>query len=350
MSTRVAILAASAERCAYLQDVLEAEGLSVVHVSGLSAASLLAMDRVSPNVLLVDLNGDLESEIELIDGLMEHSSLPVMFNDSSPEGSQANARWARRLAKKLLSMAETEAFQSAGEVAAADVLTVDAMASEQMPVSDQAARDQMGLAGSGKASQDVVLPEGAAENVWVLGASLGGPQAVREFLEAIDGDLPVAFVLVQHIGANHVQLLAEQLNRVSDFKVLPARLGHVLRHGEVLLAPADKHLQLTDDGYVSLTKTPADAVYLPSIDHVMQDLAARYGERAGAIVFSGMGNDGAEGCAAVARQGGIVWAQDVKSCVISSMPDQARKTGTVTYSANPPAIAQHLYDYYQEAD
>ena len=347
---RVAILAATAERCAYLQDVLETVGLSVVHSSGLNASSLQEIDRISPSVLLVDLNDEIDSEIELIDGLMEHASLPVMFNDSSPEGSQANYRWARRLAQKLLNMAETDALQSAAETHVMETPVAEVIGAGMASLSAHSATAKIDSADLHKAPRAVSLPADAAKNIWVLGASLGGPQAVREFLGAVDGNLPVAFVLVQHIGANHVQLLSEQLNRVSAFKVLPAKLGHVLRHGEVVVAPADKHLQLTEDGYVSLTKTPADAIYLPSIDHVMHDLAARCGERIGAIVFSGMGDDGAEGCAAVARHGGIVWAQDVKSCVISSMPDQARKTGTVTYSANPPAIAQHLYDYYRDAD
>lgn len=330
-SARVAVLASCAERSAHLQAVLETVGLCVVHRGGLDAASLQTMEQATPNVLLVDLDSDSDAEIELIDGLLEHSALPMMFNDSGSEGSLSNYRWARRLAQKLVIMAEaSDVLSDAVPSMPVAMLPVDVLPDDAAPVTPPAA--------------------GAATNIWVLGASLGGPQAVREFLTAVDGELPVAFVLVQHIGANHVQLLAEQLNRVSAFKVLPAKPGHVLKHGEVILAPADKHLQLTADGYVALTTTPADAVYSPSIDHVMSDLAGCYGARIGAIIFSGMGDDGAEGCIQVARSGGIVWAQDVKSCVISSMPDQVRKTGTVTYSANPPAIAAHLYDYYREAE
>ena len=69
---------------------------------------------------------------------------------------------------------------------------------------------------------------------------------------------------------------------------------------------------------------------------------------AGAIVFSGMGDDGATGCRSMAEYGGIVWAQDVDSCVISSMPDQARKTNNVTFSANPQKLADELYAYYND--
>jgi len=324
---RVAILAASAAYAGRLRALLNTAGLRVVHSGGLDAASLQAVEGLAADVLLVDLSEEIESEIELIDGLLEHSTLPIMFNDSSPGGGRANSQWAQRLALKLLDMVRT-ATPPAQD-----------MAGEPAPFVD-----------NGAPQRKVSRPAGAAQNVWVLGASLGGPQAVRDFLATLDADLPVAFVLAQHIGVNHVQLLAEQLDRASAFRVLPAKLGHVLRHGEVILAPADRHVQLTEDGYVALTPTPASAVYSPSIDHVMVAVAERYGDRVGAIIFSGMGDDGAAGCLAVARHGGIVWAQDVKSCVISSMPDHARKTHTVTYSASPVDIARHLHDYFRDSE
>lgn len=320
---RVAILAASTEHAGHLRTLLKTAGLQVVHSGGLDAASLQAVEGLGADVLLVDLSEEIESEITIIDGLLEHSTLPIMFNDSSPSGGRANGQWARRLALKLIDMVRTSRPAN------------DAGATAASTATDAAPRE-------------VSRPAGAAKNVWVLGASLGGPQAVRDFLATVDADLPVAFILAQHIGVNHVKLLAEQLDRVSTFRVLPAKSGHILRHGEVVLAPADRHLQLTEDGYVALTAMPADAVYAPSIDHVMTAVAERYGNRMGAIIFSGMGDDGATGCLAVARQGGIVWAQDVKSCVISSMPDQARKTHTVTYSASPADIARHMHDYFRD--
>jgi chemosensory pili system protein ChpB (putative protein-glutamate methylesterase) len=79
----------------------------------------------------------------------------------------------------------------------------------------------------------------------------------------------------------------------------------------------------------------------------MTEVARRFGAKAGTIIFSGMGDDGARGCEAIAESGGVVWAQDIASCVVSSMPDQARKTGKVSYSANPEQLAKQLYEFYQ---
>jgi chemosensory pili system protein ChpB (putative protein-glutamate methylesterase) len=78
----------------------------------------------------------------------------------------------------------------------------------------------------------------------------------------------------------------------------------------------------------------------------MAVVAKTFGEKAGTIVFSGMGDDGAHGVEAIAEHHGIVWAQDIASCVVSSMPDHARKTGKVSFSASPEKLAEQLYTHY----
>jgi chemosensory pili system protein ChpB (putative protein-glutamate methylesterase) len=186
-----------------------------------------------------------------------------------------------------------------------------------------------------------------AERVWVLGASIGGPQAVKEFLAALPARLPVAFVLAQHISANFVDLLAEQLNRATRFKVLCPREGHEVRNQEVLVAPVDQRLMINRKRRVELHPPRRNAIYSPSIDTLMADVADSFGDAAGAIIFSGMGNDGVAGCHAIADQGGLVWAQDPESCVISTMPDNARKTGAVSLSGSPARLAERLVSYLQ---
>jgi len=329
--TKVAVLASSEKNGQRLQTLLEGAGLSVViGEAGVGLQSQL--EAAAVDVLLIDLGDEVEAEIELIDTLLETTALPIMFNDSSLKGGHADALWAKKLARKLAAMA-----RAAHAPAAPPVAMMEAVAEVQAEVEKSEVK---------KTGKVVPLPESAAENIWVLGASLGGPQAVRQFLGAIEADLPVAFILAQHIGANHISLLAEQLDRVTKFKVLPGVNGHIVRHHEVILVPADKLLSVTEDGYIALAPAPPKMIYSPSIDSVMTAIAERYGKKAGTIVFSGMGDDGAKGVVDIAKHGGVVWAQDVESCVISSMPDQARKTACVTFSANPQTLARRLYEYY----
>lgn len=351
-ATRVAILAASEKIQQRLSSLLTDAGLNVVAQELPGDGFLAQLENASPDVLLVDLSEESGSETDIIDTLLDYDALPIFFNDSSPAGDGANVRWAKKIARKLsdivtqhdpvvesaskpeitpgpLLVDAAVTIKDAADVITPDIETViDTLATLDMPPAEK--------------------PEGAAVNIWVLGASLGGPQAVRQFLATVEENLPVAFILAQHIGANHIALLAEQLNRVTSFVVLAGQTGHLLRHKEVILTPADRDIEITEDGYLSLKPAMDNAIYSPSIDNVMSAVASRYGDMAGTIVFSGMGDDGARGCETMAQHGGIVWAQDVDSCVISSMPDQARKTGTVTFSANPQALAERLHQYYRD--
>ncbi|MBL1276310.1 MAG: chemotaxis protein CheB [Ectothiorhodospiraceae bacterium] len=378
LSTRVAILAGTKKTQLLLSTLLEGAGLNVVARDLPSDNFLSLLDSVCADVLLVDFSETNDNETDVIDTLLDYDKLPILFNDSSPAGGGANAQWAKKLARKLADMASIHRLPDPNNQPAIHTkpLTPSTPVVEAEPCEENntkpyiekrsaAPAQYLEISEESYAITDnyavqpetvnkisvpttVEKPEGAAVNFWVLGASLGGPQAVRQFLAAIKEDLPVAFILAQHIGANHISLLAEQLDRVTPFKVLPGRSGYLLRHHEVVLAPADKNISITEDGYLSLTAAPKSAIYSPSVNNAMTAVAKRYGEMAGTIVFSGMGDDGARGCKDIAAHGGVVWAQDVESCVISSMPDQARKTNTVTYSANPRVLAEHLYRYYSE--
>lgn len=190
-----------------------------------------------------------------------------------------------------------------------------------------------------------------ALRVWVLGASIGGPQAVKNFLNAIPVELPIAFVLAQHIGTGFATLLAQQLDTTAAFEVLPAQRGHKLRHHQVVLAPVEENLVIGANGQLELIPfTQDDRLYRPSIDAIMTNVAQSFGRYAGAIIFSGMGNDGLRGAQSIVEHGGVVWAQDAESCLISSMPDHARKAGLVSFSGTSEALAKRLVEQLSHVD
>lgn len=366
--TKVAILAASADHCQQLQTMLEKFGLQVVAIEAEGDKFLEQIKNTSAEVLFIDIGDSEDQDDDIIGEITEHTELPILFNDSGPEGVNLAASsdvWAQKLAQKLVKMAKgseavvvekppedlphpmvKEQVVALKKKIAAQIGAANAESALELGTTDTGGFDdefnfELNIDQPGDSSE-----EPSELNVWVLGASLGGPQAVRQFLSTLSPDLPIAFILAQHIGANHINLLAEQLNRVTPFTVLPGKSGHRLRHKEVILTPADKQISFTEDGYIALQPSPPAAVYSPSIDLVMTEVAEKFGNKAGTIIFSGMGDDGAKGCEAIAEHGGVVWAQDIASCVVSSMPDQARKTGKVSYSANPEELAKHLYEFY----
>lgn len=180
---------------------------------------------------------------------------------------------------------------------------------------------------------------GSVEHVVVLGASIGGPDAVREFLGGIQPNGRSVFVLAQHMGADFVELMAQQLQRATRMHVTMPNSGQMAKANDVLIVPVSERLLLESSGEIRLVAPDQASPYSPSIDQVLYDIADRFGERAMAIVFSGMAHDAIEGTKYLASKGGRVWVQDPATCVVSSMIDGAVEAGIVSFIGSPVDLA-----------
>lgn len=176
----------------------------------------------------------------------------------------------------------------------------------------------------------------------MLGASIGGPEAVRSFLAGMKPGIGAGFVLAQHMGAEFIELMAAQLDKSSPVRVRVPIEGERFRHGQVIVVPVGKRLTVTPAGEVAMGAPTADSPYSPSIDRVLMDMADRFGSRCTAIVFSGMASDAVEGCKYLHARGGHIWVQDPNTCVISSMIDGAQAAGIVSFVGSPEALAQKV--------
>jgi len=99
-------------------------------------------------------------------------------------------------------------------------------------------------------------------------------------------------------------------------------------------------------GAVELKKSTELTNYTPSINTTINDVSARY-KNAGAIIFSGMCDDGVLGCETLFAKGGQVWIQDPDSCVISAMPESVKKKVVVNFSGTPEILAEKLVSLYK---
>ncbi|HUD42480.1 MAG TPA: chemotaxis protein CheB [Dokdonella sp.] len=182
----------------------------------------------------------------------------------------------------------------------------------------------------------------AVDRVVVLCASIGGPEAIREVIGAIPKRYPALFVLVQHMGEEFIDLLAQQLARATALTVRVPSHGERVAAGDLLIAPPNRELRIQRDGTVLIQPQNPPAPHQPSIDRILESVAATFGADVLAIVFSGMSDDGAAGCRQVAEAGGQVWVQDPATCVVSEMVENALATGVVGFQGSPTSLAEHL--------
>ncbi len=190
-----------------------------------------------------------------------------------------------------------------------------------------------------KLSADVILAKPGSkamlqttETVVVVGASTGGTEALRIFVEMLPADFP-GVVIVQHMPEHFTTSFAERLNTLSKMTVKEAADGDTVVPGRVLLAPGNKHLLLQRSGaryYVKVKDGPLVSRHRPSVDVLFRSAARYAGKNAIGVIMTGMGDDGAKGMLEMKEAGAATIAQDEKSCIVFGMPKVAIELGGVS--------------------
>ncbi|WP_280524728.1 chemotaxis protein CheB [Sphingomonas japonica] len=172
-----------------------------------------------------------------------------------------------------------------------------------------------------------------------IGASTGGIHALSQVLRPLTATFQAPIVITQHLPVTFSAYFAAQVALLAGRPCDVAEDRMRLQPGRVVVAPGDAHLvltRMTDGVAVRLSRQPAASRCMPSVDPMLQSLAALYGDRALGIMLSGMGRDGAQGAADLVSAGGTIVAQDRASSVVWGMPGAVAHLASAVLS--PDAI------------
>lgn len=301
----VGILVDSTLKQQYLGNLVVQAGHSIGYVYLLTLHSELPSLSQDVDAWVVDINEPDDASnprnqalISLLDDLLEQTQLPVIVNDGHElkQGSPEHNDWVRRTLQRL----------------------------ERL-------------------NGDINLQaRGSASEVWVLGASTGGPAAVKDFIASLPANLNVAFIYAQHIDKGQAEALAKMMSSVGHYPAFVAQQGSALSNNTVTIITADRSINIYDNGTLMMSKSPWMGSYAPSINQISANVARVYRQQSGLIIFSGMGDDGATGGRLIKQQGGLVWAQSPEQSTIASMPREVIATGAVSFTGAPHELALAL--------
>jgi two-component system chemotaxis response regulator CheB len=165
------------------------------------------------------------------------------------------------------------------------------------------------------------------EKIIAVGASTGGTEAIKVFLQSLPADSP-GIVIVQHMPEVFTRQFAQRLNDLCYISVKEAENRDTVIRGQALISPGNKHLLLKRSGaryYVEVTDGPLVTRHRPSVDVLFRSVARYAGKNAIGVILTGMGNDGAQGMLEMKTAGAYTIAQDEKTCVVFGMPKEAIK-------------------------
>ena len=182
------------------------------------------------------------------------------------------------------------------------------------------------------------------DKVVVVGASTGGTEALKTFLEAMPLDAP-GIVIVQHMPEHFTAAFARRLDSICRISVKEAENDDTVVRGRALIAPGNRHTLLKRSGaryYVEVRDGPLVCRHRPSVDVLFRSAARYAGKNAVGVIMTGMGDDGAKGMRELKEAGAFNIAQDEESCVVFGMPKEAVRLGGVDRTLPLDAIARDV--------
>lgn len=191
---------------------------------------------------------------------------------------------------------------------------------------------------------------GSLFKVLCIGASTGGPSAIVEVLSGLGKNFPLPVLYVQHVEVGSDKNLAGWLSDTCrNIHVSLAKDGEEALPAHVYMAPADKHLVIdyvNKSGHpvLKLSDEEPERFLKPAVNKLFRSAAQFYKGGCLAVILTGMGMDGADGCKVICDNGGWTIAEDKSTCAVFGMPAAAIEAGGAKEVLPRDEIAKRLLE------
>ncbi|MCP4656001.1 MAG: response regulator [bacterium] len=315
-----------------IQVVGEAEdGLSAVHLAA----------RLRPDVILMDIAMPRLDGIEATEQIMAEAPTAILVFSSEARVAEG------RLVFEALERGAVDVLAKPESPAAWTQLATQ-LPEQLRVVARSFSQDERHK--TGRVEPPPAIPAAPSElrapiRFLAIGASTGGPEALREFLAEMAPEPPMAILVVQHIAREFEEGLVEWLRRDLQLDFRIATEGEYPQPGAVRLGPQGSHLRLEAGGWLRLdTETAPLRGHRPAADALLRSCAVAAGHQAAGILLSGMGRDGVEGLLALRDAGCVTLVQNRATSVVFGMPQAALEARAASVALSPRGLARYLLD------
>jgi len=321
-----------------------------IEVMSTAGDPFIAAERIKdeiPDVITLDVEMPRMDGITFLHKIMSQHPIPVVMCSSLTEmGSETALKALEYGAVEIILKPRmgTKAFLEESRVRICDAVKAASQARVKRV-------SNVSRAVAPKLTADVIMdkPKSHAmmqttEKVVVIGASTGGTEALRVFLESLPADCP-GMVIVQHMPEGFTRAFSQRLDGLCRISVKEAADNDTVVRGRALIAPGNHHVLLKRSGaryYVEIKDGPLVSRHRPSVDVLFRSAARYAGKNAVGVIMTGMGDDGAHGMLEMKEAGAVNIAQDEASCIVFGMPNEAIKLGGVDLVRPLDAISREV--------
>ncbi|WP_394201316.1 chemotaxis response regulator protein-glutamate methylesterase [Shewanella waksmanii] len=293
--------------------------------------------RLNPDVLTLDIEMPKMNGVQFLKNIMRLRPMPVvMISTLTQHGASATLQ--------ALEIGAVDYFPKPSAEHTANMLSYRSLVNEKILTAAGAC-----VSKSQPSKSDIVIPRDSPRNpnieLIAIGASTGGTEAVKRVLSALPADTP-PIVITQHISALFSAPFAQRLNESSQLHVQQlAESGAVLEPNCAYVAPGNMHLVVSRQQgklFAEVSDTAPQNRHKPSVDVMFNSIVESCGNKAIAVLLTGMGRDGANGMLALKKTGATTLVQSEQTCVVWGMPRVATELGAVKYTKHLEQIPQFL--------
>ncbi|MBO4705875.1 MAG: chemotaxis response regulator protein-glutamate methylesterase [Spirochaetaceae bacterium] len=331
--------------------------IEVIGTAGDPLIALKKMELSTPDVITLDIEMPHMDGITFLKQLMETNPIPVVICSSMAEDGSHNAMKALEYgATEIIQKPKlgTKQFIEESRILICDAVKAAALAAYRIKAKfgkRAGAVPQSGTMATTSVANSTFIANSATtpfsaqntlnsaiphtiettEKIVVIGASTGGTEALKSFLEMLPVNAP-GIVIVQHMPEHFTRSFAQRLDSLCKVHVEEAKDNDSVIRGKVLIAPGNKHTLLKRSGaryYVEVKDGPLVSRHRPSVDVLFRSAAHYAGKNAVGVIMTGMGDDGAKGMLEMHEAGAYTIAQDKETSVVFGMPAEAIKAGAV---------------------
>jgi two-component system chemotaxis response regulator CheB len=321
-----------------LRKILESDPeIEVVGEAGDGAVALERVAELKPDIVTMDIQMPGMDGFEATRQLMANAPLPIVIVSSSYRPSDVDMTFRALNTGALTALEKPPGFADPRHEKLArelvrtvklmsEILVVRRVSPPSRPVDRPVAK---------------AVPQ-AKVRIIAMGASTGGPPALRQILSVLSPDLAAPVVVVQHIAAGFTRGLVDWLNNTSKMRVYVATHREYALPGRCYIAPEDFHLNIEKNGHLVLDSSPPERSLRPAVAPLFRSVVRCYGAEAIGVLLTGMGRDGAAELKLMKDQGAMTICQDRESSVVYGMPGEAARIGAATHVLPLSQIAPHI--------
>jgi two-component system CheB/CheR fusion protein len=197
---------------------------------------------------------------------------------------------------------------------------------------------------SGNSRNKAPIKEIARFPVIAIGGSAGSLQAFDDFFSEIPIHTGFAFIIIMHLAPEGNINVPGLFQRFTAMPVIEANDGIKIIPNHVYIIPPNKNMGIHNNQLL-LFKIVQNNGASQAIDFFLQSLAEERWNKAVAIIFSGMGNDGQLGIKMIKEKLGMVMVQNPDTAQYKDMPNAAIDTFVSDFVLHPKEMSAALIKY-----